>query len=102
MRNPGEIRHALLQAAAVPGTVRDLCERAQVGLGAGRYTASRMRASGELLDLPDAAAVRPGGPGRPAAVVVAADAMDWVQVSDAWDQLDRAFWETPVCIAGED
>lgn len=92
MRPPGEIRIALLEAAATPGKVRDLCARAQVGFDVGRKTASRMLASGELTVL-EGAGQSPAttGPGRPAAVVVAADALDCVQVLDTWAELGRLF-----------
>jgi hypothetical protein len=46
----GAVVQALAAAAAQgPGTARELCERAQVGDGVGRYTASRMVARGELV-----------------------------------------------------
>jgi hypothetical protein len=69
MRPLGELAQALLNHAAAPGTVRQLCERAQVGYGPGRYTASRLLAAGQLRAVD---AVQGSGPGRPAAVVQAA------------------------------
>jgi hypothetical protein len=66
----GEVHHALLAAAAArPGTVQELAQRACVGRRAACYTASRMIARGVL---------RPVAPGRPAvlAVVVGESADD--------------------------
>jgi hypothetical protein len=52
MRPRGELSQALVKAAAQgPGPVRALAERAQVGYGAARYTASRMVDRGELVVL---------------------------------------------------
>lgn len=63
----GDISRALLAAAAAaPGTVRELCERAQVGFDVGRKTASRMLSRGDLQVLE---VMPPSGPGRPPAVV---------------------------------
>jgi len=75
MRPLGEVAHALMAAAATPGTVRDVCERAQVGYDVGRYTASRLIQRGWLRQAApadDVAEPVRSGPGRPAAVVVAA------------------------------
>jgi hypothetical protein len=69
MRPRGEIASALLQAASAPGTVKQLCQRAQVGYMAGQYTASRMLQRGELVPVDTA---QGAGPGRPALVVQAA------------------------------
>lgn len=59
----GPVALALCDAASSgPGAVRDLCARAQVAYGTGRYTASRLVDAGELVVL------RPGRPavlGRP-------------------------------------
>jgi hypothetical protein len=50
----GAVVQALAAAAAQgPGTVREICERAQVGEGVGRYSASRMVARGELVAVRD-------------------------------------------------
>jgi len=68
----GELSQALVKAAAQgPGPVRALAERAQVGYGAARYTASRMVDRGELvvlergrpalLGLPSSLPLPPGG-----------------------------------------
>lgn len=94
-RPPGEVSKALLEAAAQPGTVRQLCERAQVGFDRGRRTASCMRQRGDLVLAEDVPAPPRAGPGRPPAVVVAADAVDWVQVLDTWEALNRSFWDLP-------
>lgn len=51
-RPHGEIALALLAAAAAgPGTVRQLCERAQVGRRVGQYTGCRLVASGHLVEI---------------------------------------------------
>jgi len=50
-RPRGEIAQALLNAAAKPGTVRQLAHRSLVGLAAARWTASRMLVRGELVSL---------------------------------------------------
>lgn len=69
MRPRGEIAVALALAAKIgPGTVADMCRRAQVGMAAGRYTASRMVDRGELVVLEA---------GRPAVVVSAEVAAEW-------------------------
>lgn len=80
----GEVAQALLRAAGCgPAAVRTLAERAQVGYGAARYTASRLVSVGELVVLdPDA---------RPAVLVLpdeAAGAMD-----AALAELERRFWD---------
>lgn len=72
MRPRGEISNALLQAARAPGTVKQLCQRAQVGYGAGQYTATRLVQRGDLVAVGTA---QPPGPGRPAVVVQAAEAL---------------------------
>lgn len=69
MRPRGEISTALaLAAKSGPGTVVDICRRAQVGLAAGRYTVSRMVDRGELVVLEA---------GRPAVVVATEVASLW-------------------------
>ena len=75
MRPRGEIAQALHCAAAQPGTVRQLCERAQVGYVVGQYTACRMVQRGELHPV-DVVAPRGAGPGRPAAVLVAVEPVE--------------------------
>jgi hypothetical protein len=46
----GDVAAALLQAAqTLPGTVRDLAGRAQVGYATARYTVSRLVDRGELV-----------------------------------------------------
>lgn len=59
MVDDGSVRQALARAALVPGTVRHLAARAQVGHAVAKVTASRMVAGGQLLVLL---------PGRPAVV----------------------------------
>jgi hypothetical protein len=90
MRPPGDFARALASAARQPGTVRQLCERAQVGFDVGRKTASRMLGRGDLLVLEVAPAT---GPGRPPAVVVAAEC---APPRKGLDALPRSFWEMPV------
>lgn len=91
MRPRGEISMALAAAAkSGPGTVADMCRRAQVGMAAGRYTASRMVDRGELVVLEA---------GRPAVVVSAEVAGAWLpqqQGSDAQylQHLDAFFRES--------
>lgn len=93
MRPLGEIALALHSAATEPGTVRQFCERAQVAYGVGRYTASRMVQRGELVMLGEHAPARQG-PGRPASLLVAADAAR-APVCDLGVVLSRSFWEQP-------
>lgn len=74
MSRRGEVAQAMLQAAWPPARVTHVCERAQVGYGVGRYTASRLVQAGELVVL----AVEPpaqGRTGRPAAVVASRQAL---------------------------
>lgn len=93
MRPQGEIRAALLDAArGGPGTSRDFAHRAQVGLGAAYYTASRMVDAGQLVVLK---------PGKPALLALpdhapahqAAAAQP--SVMQALDALERSFWDMP-------
>lgn len=90
MRPPGDVALALATAARERGTVRQLCERAQVGFDVGRKTASRMVQRGDLRVLEIAAAA---GPGRPPAVVVS---VDRVRANRGVFELPRSFWEMPV------
>ena len=90
MRPPGDFAVALASAAREPGTVRQLCERAQVGFDVGRKTASRMVQRGDLRVLEIAAVA---GPGRPPAVVVSVDV---VRGNRGLVELPRSFWEMPV------
>jgi hypothetical protein len=92
MRPPGDFARALASAARQPGTVRQLCERAQVGFDVGRKTASRMLGRGDLLVLEVAPT---SGPGRPPAVVVAAECAP-VPTITVLRALPRSFWETPI------
>lgn len=76
MRAVGEVAQALHAAAAVPGTVKVLCQRAQVGYKLGRCTASRMLRRGQLVPAPPAllpacAAVQQRRGRRPLVVVAA-------------------------------
>lgn len=93
MRPLGEFSRALHSAATEPGTVRQLCERAQVGYDVGRKTASRMRQRGDLVVHDTPAPARPG-PGRPACVMVAADKLSWSGL-DGPGLLSASFWEQP-------
>lgn len=66
VRPRGDIALALQREAALrPAPVRDLAQRAQVGLGAAKYTASRLVAAGQLAYLTT---------GRPAIVGLPVDA----------------------------
>lgn len=80
----GEVARVMLQKARDhgPGTVRVLAERAQVGYGTARYTASRLVSGGDLVVL--------DGSGRPAVLAVppAGDAL-----GDKLDELHRVFWD---------
>ena len=49
----GSVRQALLAAALIPGTDRQLAVRAQVGFALAKCTVSRMVEAGELLVLDD-------------------------------------------------
>lgn len=79
----GEVAQVMLETATThgPGTVRALAERAQVGYGAARYTASRLLSTGDLVVLeggrPSVLAVPPGGD----------------ELADKLDELHRSFWE---------
>jgi hypothetical protein len=75
MRPLGDIASAMLQHASTPGTVRQVCERAQVGYGAGAYTASRLLTAGLLVRHADAQPPR-AGRGRPPMLVMAAPEPD--------------------------
>lgn len=94
MRPPGDYAQALYRAASTPATVRDHCERAQVGYGVGRYTATRMLQRGDLVRVPATSSAPRCGPGRPPMVVVAASA-----VRDGLDAVTQvmqtSFWERP-------
>lgn len=93
MRPRGEFAMALAHAASTPGTVRQFCERAQVGYAAGSYTATRMLQRGELVPW-DAPAPRPAGRGRPPRMLVAASAApEPAPVEPAMYLL--SFWERP-------
>jgi hypothetical protein len=87
MRPLGDIARALLEHASQPGTVRQVCERAQVGYGVGAYTASRLLMTGRL-ERAEAPAQR-AGRGRPAMLVQAAAPED---DESALAMLQRAFW----------
>lgn len=87
-RPMGEIALVLRSAAAHPGTVRQLAERAQVGYHHARYTASRLVDRGELVVL--------DGNARPAVLVVAEsgqqDAPRGAGVHEALAMLHAGFW----------
>lgn len=91
----GEVRQALLEAwRQGPAPVREVAARAQVGLAAARYTASRMADAGQLMVVVDA---------RPAVLALAdderlcalSDERDTARVRDALHRLGSLFWEQP-------
>jgi hypothetical protein len=90
MRPRGEVSQALAKAAQQgPCPVRTLAERAQVGYGAARYTASRMVDRGELVVLDVG---RPARLGVPAVVPQAgvgvelgSDLDQWIRTFDGTD-----------------
>lgn len=78
----GAVALALREAAASgPAPVRVLCERAQVGYAAGRYTASRLVAAGQLV---------PVQPGRPMVLAVPPKGDE---LGDHLAALHRSFWD---------
>ena len=86
----GGLAQALRDAAVSgPAPVRVLCERAQVGYAAGRYTASRLVAAGQLVPVqagrPMVLALPPAGEG----------------LADHLDALHRSFWDQPGLTADE-
>jgi hypothetical protein len=98
MRPPGDLARALASAARQPGTVRELCQRAQVGFDVGRKTASRLLQRGELEVLGVAPAA---GPGRPPSVVVAAPRVRTAPAPSLQFERLRSFLEWPPdCRAG--
>lgn len=88
MRPLGDIARALLQHAGQPGTVRQVCERAQVGYQVGAYTASRLLSAGLMVADDDAPPPPRAGRGRPPMVVKAAPEPDDESVMQ---MLQRAF-----------
>lgn len=90
MRPLGDIARALLHHASTPGTVREVCQRAQVGYSVGAYTASRLLSAGLLAPAADAPAPARQGRGRPPMVVQAAPAEP--DDESALATLQRAFW----------
>ena len=81
----GAVAKAMLTAAASgPGTVVQLAERACVGYGAARYTASRLVSSGALSPL---------SPGRPAILAVAGPGGPAPGVAACGLEALRLFWE---------
>lgn len=95
MSRRGEVAQAMLQAAWPPARVAHVCERAQVGYGVGRYTASRLVQAGELVVLavePPA----PGAKGRPAAVVASRQALQQRRAeAPVPGVLPVSFWDNP-------
>jgi len=84
----GELAQALCAAAASgPAPVRELCERAQVGYAAGRYTASRLVAGGALVPVQES---------RPMVLTVP----DLQDTAPVLQMLPRSFWEAPEAAAG--
>jgi len=88
MRPLGDIARALLQHAGTPGTVRQVCERAQVGYGVGAYTASRLLSAGLLVADAEAPPPQRAGRGRPPMVVKVAPEPD---DDGVMQMLQRAF-----------
>lgn len=88
MRPLGDIARALLEHASTPGTVREVCQRAQVGYAVGAYTASRLLMAGKL-ERAEAPAPARTGRGRPPMLVQAAQPED---DDSALATLQRAFW----------
>lgn len=90
---------ALRSAASAPGTVRQLCERAQVGYVVGQYTACRMVQRGELQPV-GVAPARGAGPGRKAAVLVAAPvaAEPAEPAAETWAALQSFFERPPLAV----
>lgn len=89
----GEVRQALLEAwAQGPAPVREVAQRAQVGLAVARYTASRMTDDGQLKVVVGQ---------RPAVLALAddervcalSDERETLRVRDALHALGSAFWE---------
>lgn len=85
-RPAGEVSRALMGAAAAgPATVRELAERACVGYGAARYTASRMVSRGELVILSPTE--------RPVVLGLEAGGAADVPAAPAASATLRSFWE---------
>lgn len=81
----GEVAQALLRAASSePAPVRELCQRAQVGYAAGRYTASRLVAQGAL---------QKQGDGRPAVLTVSPAGAGPAGPLEHLQVLHSSFWE---------
>lgn len=79
----GDVAQALLQAAGRgPASVRALAERAQVGYGTARYTASRLLSVGDLVVL---------DPGVRPAVLAIPDCAAHDDVGDPLADLGRLF-----------
>lgn len=78
----GDVAQAMLGAAREgPATVRTLADRAQVGYGSAWYTATRLKARGELVELEG---------GRPAVLAVPPAGNE---LADKLDELHRSFWD---------
>ncbi len=93
---------AMLRAAeGGVGTVRDLAMRAQVGLGAAKYTASRLVSAGQLVEVePGRPAVlglpcAASGSGKGGAASGAGLSID--ERLDAMEAAVRSFWQRPGC-----
>ncbi len=90
----GTVATALLSAAArEPGTVVQLAERACVGYGAARYTASRLVSAGALAPRSAGRPVVLGAACVAAAGAAADEAAGSSAVHAALDTL-RSFWES--------
>jgi len=85
------------QAAAAPGTVRDLAHRAQVGVKVARYTASRLLERGELVALQGSRPAVLSVPGGPPAPAVPHGRLRTDPIAFALDMLDASFWQEPGC-----
>jgi hypothetical protein len=88
MRPLGDIARALLEHAGTPGTVREVCQRAQVGYAVGAYTATRLLMTGRL-ERAEAPVHARAGRGRPPMLVQAAQPED---EESTLSTLQRAFW----------
>jgi len=83
----GEVGRALLQSAQDgPGTVSELAERACVGYGAARYTASRLVSAGALAPMSDS---RPMVLGLPPAMPPCGD-----ELGTSLQMLQVSFWSS--------
>lgn len=93
-RPMGEVAQVLMREAMVnPGTVRDLAQRAQVGYGVARYTATRLVDRGQLEVKSE---------GRPMVLGARAAGLGAVQADVSacglhLQMLPRSFWDDAAC-----